>query len=560
MSEDRAPTDASDPLWRDRTVLVVAGIAAVALVARLVGLGARPFHWDEARLGYWTLRFLETGRYEYRPVAGGPLLHLAGRHVLGTLGATDATARLPVAVVSGLAPLGALLLRERLRDDETVVTAALLAGTPLLLYYGRALRGDVVAATAGFVTVGAGIRVLDGDRRYAALVAVAGPAALAASGFAVAYPIAWLVAGLLLVDHERVLDRPGRDHLGRAGAWLRPEAGTLAGIGAVASLVHLFFFAPRPAGVRRAVEGAFVAAPRRFLGVRVVERQPEGTHQLLPALGGTAETVAVGGGAVAALGIGGFLWDRYRAAGPRAVVAAHGYWGLFGLLLFPVVAESPAPWVAVHAVVPLAVPGGVGGAALLRVAVRAFDAGRTREVAAVCLLVAAGGLQTGAVVGSDVYGPAGESRLATHAQPADDLRPLVADLDAAANEGAEVDVLLYGGDFRLPADGAAEPPVPERWRNRLPLAWYLERTGVRTASVSRLSALADPPPVVIANANHRPDVAAWLDGYDVTTYRLSKRNQEIVVFVRRGGPSAPSASAASNSDEQAEPERSGSRQ
>jgi len=130
----------------DRILGAVVGLAALALAARLLWLGRRPFHWDEARVGYWTLRFLATGSYEYRPVAGGPLLYLAGRQTFTLLGATDATARLPVALVGGLLPLAALTFRSRLDDAETVLLAAVLGFNPLLLSYSRFLRGDVPAA------------------------------------------------------------------------------------------------------------------------------------------------------------------------------------------------------------------------------------------------------------------------------------------------------------------------------------------------------------------------------------------------------------------------------
>ncbi|ERH11859.1 MAG: hypothetical protein J07HB67_00870, partial [halophilic archaeon J07HB67] len=77
---------------RDRTVLAVAGVTLLALVVRFVALDARPFHWSEGRVGYWALRFAETGVYDYRPVAGGPLVFVAARWAIGLFGASDAIA------------------------------------------------------------------------------------------------------------------------------------------------------------------------------------------------------------------------------------------------------------------------------------------------------------------------------------------------------------------------------------------------------------------------------------------------------------------------------------
>ncbi|MFD1526235.1 TIGR03663 family protein, partial [Halolamina salina] len=82
----------------DRVERGVVALAALALLARLVGLGTRPFHWDEARVGYWALRSLETGVYEYRPVAGGPFLYVVGRRLFALGLTSDAAARFPVAL------------------------------------------------------------------------------------------------------------------------------------------------------------------------------------------------------------------------------------------------------------------------------------------------------------------------------------------------------------------------------------------------------------------------------------------------------------------------------
>ncbi|MFB6256868.1 MAG: hypothetical protein ABEH58_09130, partial [Haloplanus sp.] len=40
-----------------RTLRAVLATTALALAVRLVGLGARIFHWDEGRVGYWILRY-----------------------------------------------------------------------------------------------------------------------------------------------------------------------------------------------------------------------------------------------------------------------------------------------------------------------------------------------------------------------------------------------------------------------------------------------------------------------------------------------------------------------
>lgn len=531
----------------DRVLAAVLGLAALALGARLLWLGRRPFHWDEARVGYWTLRFLATGSYEYRPVAGGPLLYLVGRPTLALLGATDATARLPVAVVGGLLPLAALLFRERLDGAETVLLAAFLGLNPLVLYYSRFLRGDVPAAAFGLVTMGALVRLHDGDRRFAHVASVAAALALASSGFAVAYPLAGLAAGLLVLDHDRLLGRPDRAAARVAAIRDRLVRGrrTAAGAAAAGATTLFLCYAPRsggdgpglwrPATLPATVEAAVVDSPRKFVGVRVLGRRSGGTHQLLPYLADNAETVAAGAAPLAALAGYALLRDRYGAGDPRPLVAVAAYWGLVGLVLFPAVAERSGPWVAVHSVVPLAVPAAVGGVAVLRYGARAFAERRTRGAAAACLVVLAALAGTGAVVTTGVYGPqTPDSPLASYPQPADDLDPFHANVSAVAPANEGTDVLYYGREFRSTlASDPRRPPVPDEWGARLPLPWYAERAGATADATATERALSDPPPVVVAMADRRAEVGALLDGYAAREYRLALWNRRVVVFVRR---------------------------
>jgi uncharacterized protein (TIGR03663 family) len=519
-----------DTPGRDRVALAVAGATALALVARLVALDARPFHWDEARVGYWTLRYLETGAWSYRPVAGGPLLYHLGAAAVGLLGASDAAARLPVAVLGGLLPLAALLFRTRLDGGETVALALFLGFSPLFVYLSRFLRGDVLAAGFALVALGALVRTADGAGRFAPLAGLAAACALAASGFAAAYPVAALVAAAVVVDHDRVAGRPEAARA-RLAALRRHALATPDRVGAAALAflgTTLVLFAPRPLGPG-SLTGALVEAPRAFVGVRVAGRSPGGGHELLPFL---AETLGVVAGV--ALPLTGFALyalfrGRYGEGRARPVVDFAAYWGLFGLFLFPVVAESFGPWVVVHALVFLAVPAAVGAAAVVRAGARALDGGGSRGAVAVGLVLLAAVAQTGAVAASEVYAqPTPEGDLATYGQAADDLGPVGETV--AANGGR---VLLYGDQFVLrPERTADSPPVPDGFAERLPLAWYLERADADVSSAATPEALANPPPVVIATSSARTEAASRLERYESRTYRTALWNRRIVVFVR----------------------------
>ncbi|MFC6737039.1 flippase activity-associated protein Agl23, partial [Halolamina salina] len=161
---------------RRRPVAAVLALTALALLLRLVALGDRTMHWDEARVAYWTLRYVRGAGFVYRPVIHGPFVPITVAPLFRHLGPTAFAARLPVAILGGLAPLSALLFRRPnistpntldigLDDAETVALAALLAVTPSLVYYSRFMRSDVPLAVFALVALGFAVEPLAGGRR-----------------------------------------------------------------------------------------------------------------------------------------------------------------------------------------------------------------------------------------------------------------------------------------------------------------------------------------------------------------------------------------------------------
>jgi uncharacterized protein (TIGR03663 family) len=535
----------------DRVVAGVVVVAAVGLVLRLVGLGSRPFHWDEARVGYWALRYLETGTFRYRPVAGGPLLYHLDRIAFDILGVSERVARLPVAIVSAALPLTALLFRDRLDDAETVAFSIVLAVQPVVLYYSRFLRGDVPLALFGLAAVGFAVRAWDRrSRRDAYAAAVALPLAASASGFVVGYLLSWLGAWLLLVDQRSVASDGGAGVRAYAAALRDRAAGTAtpaARGGLLAAAVTVILFAPRsgsgtgvglddPTTIHLAIYEGTVGAVQRFVGVRVVDRFPDGTHAVLPYLGDAAELLVALALPVTVLGVATALHARY-ATRRRPLVEGVGYWGLLALVIFPTISEVSAPWTLVHVVVPLSLPAAVGFVGILRWgAAAATDIGSdgtdtgddTNAVdagtaVAVLLVVLAIGAQ-GAAVGAQVYEPPDRTtELAQFAQPADDLEPIEAATRAAADgDPATAEVVYVGSSYHVPA------AVP----------WYVASAGADATSTENASTFeakygnATAPPVVLAEPTYREALTDQLgDGYEATTYRLGLWNREVVVFV-----------------------------
>jgi uncharacterized protein (TIGR03663 family) len=572
-------------LDRHSTLRAVIAVTAFALLVRLAGLGVRIFHWDEGRVGYWILRYHETGEFAYRPIVHGPFLFVVNDWVFSVLPPTDFSARLVVAVVGGLFPLSAWLLRDHLDDIEVIALAVLLAANPLLVYYSRFMRNDVLVGAFAFAAFALGVRAL--SRRDVRLVypatAVLG-LAFTTKENALVYVLCFIGAGFLLVDHRlfraarggrsvrRVVTGEWRTtlavRLDRWGGSLRRGVGLAVGhaVGAAAVFlaVIVFFYAPRPD------LWVSLGDPARLPGV--IEAATLGTweslydlwiagghgNDYLPFLYDYAETLAYGAPFVVAFAVVGFLTDGYDAGGSRALVAATTYWGAVSVIGYPIATDIRAPWAAVHAVVPLAVPAAVGTAALARQAAEAVAAWRETEspsvarpatrgtLAVVVLAAAAVGVVGANATYTNSASDAEAGEIIQWAQPENDLKRTLELVRGVARVEDGRDVVFVGthtpgnpSDVRFHvADESSlrqPPPGGPSWHTRLPLPWYLERYGANVTSTppDDRTLGPDPPPVVIAADWDEEAVASQLDGYERHRHAFRLWSDGIVVFVDR---------------------------
>ncbi|WP_195837575.1 flippase activity-associated protein Agl23 [Halorhabdus sp. CBA1104] len=405
-------------------VVALVAIVAVALILRLFALGVRVAHYDEGRVAYWALHFAETGDFAYRYIIHGPVLQHATRWLIPVLGPSDATIRLPVALVgAALLPASVWLFRKHLRRSELVATAGLLALNPVLLYYSRFMRSDLLVATFMFVALGLLVRFVDTRRpRY-----LYGAAVFVALGFgskenAVVYLLTWFGAAALLVEHmlykpddydsgvallathAQRLASQGRNTLRQAGTSLAH----LVGAALVGGLTVLFIYAPRGAGM------AGLEYPRGEGGVGLWAAVFDPTK--LPALVGTTvdhiadglaywfghsgapscsttgvagidlaglagvdsitgypcvlgqflEVLLVAALPLTALAVVGTLLERYGRGTSRTLVIFTGYAGFASLLGYPVGTDIFGAWLLIHVLVPLSIPAGVALAAIYR--------------------------------------------------------------------------------------------------------------------------------------------------------------------------------------------------
>ncbi|MFB6195008.1 MAG: flippase activity-associated protein Agl23 [Haloplanus sp.] len=590
----------SDGRARSRALQSVLVVTALSLAVRLVALGGRIFHWDEGRVGYWIIRYHESGQFAYRPIVHGPFLFIVNDWVFSIpgLGITDFSARLIVALVGGLLPLSAWLLRDHLRDSEVVALAAVLAVNPLLVYYSRFMRNDVLVGAFAFVALALFVRALArGDARlvYPAVAALA--LAFAAKENAVVYVLCFLGAGALLIDHrlfraarsERSVRRLVTGEWRRAIAYRLQSWGGSVRRGVGLALAHTvaaavvfvavitFFYAPRPdlwhalgspGRLPELVRTATVGSWTSFYDLWVA-----GSHQghdYLPFLYDYLETLLYGAPFVLLFAVVGFVADGYGvvdadAEGSRALVAFAAYWGAVSVVGYPVATDIRAPWAAVHAVIPLAVPAAVGvtlsvrrvGTAVERMRAAAGDEGTADDdgddlFAAWTLPTALAALVLcGAVVGvigaNAVYMNSASEETAGEiiqwAQPENELKETLRLVHGVVRVNDGTDVLFVGTHpknnpsdvrFYVENESSLRQPRPggPSWHTRLPLPWYLERYDANVTSISPDATIgANPPPVVIAAGWDEERVARQLSGYERHRHDFRLWSDEIVVFI-----------------------------
>lgn len=553
-----------------RTGMALIAITVVALIARLYNLGWRVAHQDEGRVGSWTLHYMETGQWKYRAIIHGPFIPHIDGVIFSLFGASDFTARVAMAIIGGLLPLAAWLFRERLRTEELVALALVLAFDPVLLYYSRFMRNDVILAAVMFVGLGCFVRALDTRRPWYLY-----PAAFSvALGFtmkenALLYPICWLGALALVVDRRTIVDaargeRPRsalREYTRRTARGLLDWLPHVVGAVVVFVVVVFLFYAPEP-GLFQAVGN-----PAKFPGLVGTTYNHVSTelsnvwlsdnyhsHGYLKYEMFFVKTTAHVAAPLAVAAVVGFLVERYRMDGHRDLVELCFYWGVASFLGYPIVVDINAAWNLAHVFIALAIPAAVGFGAVFRLGRGALrdDDRISVGLAAVVLLVAAATTGVVAVQTSyvDPQSTNTDNKMVQYAQPAGQMQPTLHEIRAISKNNSGVDVMYYGdkeakNNWLLYSpnekwEGTNNPPAG--WFSRLPLPWYFQQYNATVASTNNASTFArNPPPVVIAlGAGHAKNNASDIDpylrgkGYSRTVYQQYQNGRPIVFYVKNG--------------------------
>jgi uncharacterized protein (TIGR03663 family) len=152
---------------------VWAGLIAVAILLRVVDLGARPFHHDESQDAYFSWVFYDHGDYQYQPILHGPLRFYLTALNYVLFGDSNFTARLAPAYMGVIAVGLPYLLRRQLGRVAALAAGVALAIGPTYLYFSRFAREDIYIAAITLGLIVAIFRFLDRPR-------AAGPSIMAA--------------------------------------------------------------------------------------------------------------------------------------------------------------------------------------------------------------------------------------------------------------------------------------------------------------------------------------------------------------------------------------------
>ena len=572
MSTSERPESLLDGLRRrDRTTVGLVAVTVAALALRLFELGDRVAHWDEARVGYWILKYQEYGRWEYYAPIHGPFFPQVNRLLFTFFGASDFVARAPVAVVTGLLPLAAWLYRDHLGDSEMVALAIFFAVNPILLYYSRFMRNDVVLAAFMLFALGFFLRAHATRKpRYLYLGTAALGLGFTTKENVLLYVLSWLGATVLLLDHRLFLARNEKRQW--TGVLADNVSATARGLAAWAPhlllavveffAIVVYFYAPRRPGPGTGIVDAMgdptlwpavvaeatVGSWKEFAGMWA---QSHG-HAYLPYLEHFVNVLEQGALPLVAFAVVGFLVARYLDDRPRDLVSFAFYWGAVSVLGYPLVTDIQAPWATVHAIAPLAIPAAVGAAMLYRWTKEAYedDDDVSAVLAALVVLVVAWQVavpMVGAVYVSPQddqldppFADPTENRIVQFGQPAEGIRPTLDSVRTVARANEGVDVLYYGfiNDqskyvFYVPDEGDNEQiPAGSGWYNRLPLPWYTELADANVQSTKDVADLeGDTPPVVITRTKKADNVSIYLDRYARSDHELTVVGSETTVFI-----------------------------
>ncbi len=200
---------------RMRRVVAWGTLVVLSAVLHLAVLGQRSYHHDESVHAKLSWDLAEHGVYRYNPTYHGPVLYYLTAASERLLGDTDFTARLPVALAGMALLFVAWGLRRPFGERAAWWMGLLTVVSPIMLYYGRFLRMDVLEAFFASAALLAWYQAIHGSKRAWIWLGIWTGLAFATKENAYVTAALVVCAGALLA-----LDRGLLRSLRTAAAWL----------------------------------------------------------------------------------------------------------------------------------------------------------------------------------------------------------------------------------------------------------------------------------------------------------------------------------------------------
>ena len=131
--------------WRWEMAFYVS-LVVISLLMRFWDLGSRAMGYDESLHGYYSFRLAEGLGYEHSPLMHGPFQFHGVAFMFFLFGDSDAVARLLPALFGTVIVFLPYFLRDRLGVYGALVASTLLAFSPMMLFYSRYARNDILMA------------------------------------------------------------------------------------------------------------------------------------------------------------------------------------------------------------------------------------------------------------------------------------------------------------------------------------------------------------------------------------------------------------------------------
>src|SRR5690242_9087782 len=128
------------------------GVLMLAVIGtRFWDLGSRALHHDESIHAYYSYQFLQGNPWQYNPAYHGPFLYNIVALGFFLFGATDATTRIMPALFGTILIGMCWFMRPYIGRFGALAAATIVAFSPSIMYYSRALRHDMFALVGTFM-------------------------------------------------------------------------------------------------------------------------------------------------------------------------------------------------------------------------------------------------------------------------------------------------------------------------------------------------------------------------------------------------------------------------